>query len=251
MQNIIDSHVHCGVQDNAFLQSFENYLHHIQDSDISGAAIFPPVEEIYDRHDPFFEDTPRWKERRYNANQYVLSLKNREIQVFPYFFIWNDFAIGQISPEFLGIKWHRHPDEPEYNYDSQECREAIQFIAQKNMPVVLEEELSHTIYFIRELATGTRVIIPHLGALNGGYRSIKKNGLWELENVYTDTSLASKSTISDYIENYGCERIMFGSDFPFGDPVMELEKLRSMDLSAESFNQISSRNIQNLLRDVR
>jgi len=251
MQTIIDSHVHCGIQDNSFLQSFENYLKHIQGSDISGAAIFPPVEEIYDRYDPFFQDTPKWKERRQYANQYVSSLQNREIQVFPYFFIWNDFAIQKISSDFLGIKWHRHPDEPEYNYDSPECREALKFIRQRNMPVVLEEELSNTIRFINELTEGIRVIIPHLGALNGGYRSVQKNGLWEMENVYTDTSLASVSTIYDYINNHGCERIMFGSDFPFGDPVRELEKLRKMDLSTDVFHQIAGKNIQDLLRDVR
>mgnify|MGYP000167323155 CR=1 FL=1 len=251
MQTIIDSHVHCGIQDNSFPQSFQDYLHHIQSSDISGAAVFSPVEEIYDRSDPFFQDNENWKKKRQQSNQYVLSLKDMEFQVFPYFFIWNDFAVDQISSDFLGIKWHRHADEPEYNYDSTECAQAIEFIRNRNMPVVLEEELSNTIRFIRELAEGVRVIIPHLGALNGGYRAVQDSGLWELKNVYTDTSLASRGTIEDYIYNYGCGRLMFGSDFPFGHPKRELEKLRAMDLSEEDFQTIAGRNIQDLLQEVR
>ncbi len=251
MQTIIDSHAHCGIQDNFFPQSFEDYLHQIQGSDISGVAVFSPVEEIYDRYDPFFQDNENWKKKRRQSNEYVLSLKGREIQVFPYFFIWNDFAVDQISSDFLGIKWHRHADEPEYNYDSEQCAQAIEFIRNRNMPVVLEEELSNTIRFIKELAVGARVIIPHLGALNGGYRSVKNSGLWELENVYTDTSLASRETIADYITNYGCGRIMFGSDFPFGHPKRELEKLRGMELSKEDFQSIAGQNIQDLLQEVR
>lgn len=247
---IIDAHVHSGIQDTSFRQSFEDYQKQILGTEIRGAVVFAPVYEIYDRFDPFFQDSPEWKENRRRANEYVSSLKDRELEVFPYFFIWNDFAVSQIDSSFWGIKWHRHPDEPEYNYDSPKCQEAIEFIRRKNMPVVLEEELSNTVRFVKELATGVRVIIPHLGAMNGGYRTIKENGIWEQENVYTDTSLASRDSISDYLNNYGHSSIMFGSDFPFGNPAAELDKLRKLDLSPEVLKSIVGKNIRALLGEV-
>jgi predicted TIM-barrel fold metal-dependent hydrolase len=115
--------------------------------------------------------------------------------------------------------------------------------------VVLEEELRHTIRFIQELAAGIRVIVPHLGALNGGYGSIAKAGLWGLPNVYADTALASKYDIMDYIENFGHERLLFGSDFPFGDPVAELHTVERLPISVTMKEAILGLNVERLLSD--
>ena len=117
------------------------------------------------------------------------------------------------------------------------------------MPVVYEEELQHTIRFINDLATGVRVIIPHLGFLNGGYRAIEKAGLWENPWVYTDTSLAAPETILAYVNTYGHERIMFGSDFPFGHPPAELEKIRRLRFSQDVAQAITGGNLKILLKD--
>ncbi len=113
---IIDSHVHCGIQDNSPPQSLQDYLHHSSGSGISGAVMFPPVAEIYDRYDYNFEDSPEWQQRRQQANDYLLYISTAEFTVFPYFFIWNDFGVDQLTGEHKGIKWHRHDCEPEYHY---------------------------------------------------------------------------------------------------------------------------------------
>ena len=117
------------------------------------------------------------------------------------------------------------------------------------MPIVYEEELKNTIVFIKELACEIRVIIPHLGGLNGGYKAIADFGLWEKTHVYTDTSLASTIEISDYISKYGDERIMFGSDFPFGEPESEFSKLQRMKLKPHTLEKITGKNIKCLLSD--
>jgi predicted TIM-barrel fold metal-dependent hydrolase len=96
--------------------------------------------------------------------------------------------------------------------------------------VVLEEELGNTLRFVRELADGITVIIPHLGLLNGGFRSMAEAGLWELENVWADTALASRDEIREYLRRYGHRRLLFGSDFPFGSPSAELRKVRRLGL---------------------
>ena len=153
--------------------------------------------------------------------------------VFPYFFIWNDFAVDQLTPAHCGIKWHRHAGEPVYQYDDADCPAALDEIRRRNLPVVLEEELVKTLHFVRELADGITVIIPHLGLLNGGFRSIAEAGLWERDNVWADTALASRDEIRAYLRSYGHRRLLFGSDFPFGSPSAELQKVRSLGLERE------------------
>ncbi|MCP4138165.1 MAG: amidohydrolase family protein [bacterium] len=246
---IIDAHAHCGIQDQFGDESFEAYYSSIEGSSIAGVVMFPPVQEIYDRDEPDFIDNPQWQERRKKANDYVLSLAKKDFTVIPYFFIWNDFAVEQLSSLHKGIKWHRHFDEPIYHYDDPRCKKAIDEIRKRNMPIILEEELKNTVRFIHEIATGVRVIIPHLGGLNGGYRAISKNGLWELPNVYADTALASSSAIMDYVQRYGTERIMFGSDFPFGDPIDELSKIQKLDIPEETKKAILGLNLKRLLLD--
>ncbi len=244
---IIDAHAHCGIQDTSFDQSFESYFAYARHTGIRQVAAFPPVGEIYDRYDLYFQDNDHWIDQRTRANQYLLNIGNNDLDVIPYFFIWNDFAINQITPQHKGIKWHRHSSEPVYHYDSEKCRLAIDVITQKNMPVVLEEELLNTIKFINDYAPDAQVIIPHLGGLNGGYNAIVRAGLWENPNVYADTALASADEIAHYIETYGHEHIMFGSDFPFGDPAYELQKITDLGLERDVEKAILSGNLIHLL----
>ena len=247
--SIIDAHAHCGIQDQLPSQSFENYYAHIEGTSINAVVMFSPVMEIYDRYDPNFQDNTEWQQRRKNSNEYLLSIGNQQLKVIPYFFIWNDFAIDQITSKHKGIKWHRHSTEPIYHYDDPRCREAIDEIRQRNMPVVFEEEFDNTVRFINEIAVGVKIIIPHLGLLNGGYDTISRHGIWKRPNVYTDTALASSYEITDYINRYGYERILFGSDFPFGDPQRELSKILNLQIPKENKEMILSLNLKRLLAE--
>ena len=103
---IIDAHAHCGIQDKSYSQSFEDYLSLIKGGDISGVVMFSPVMEIYDRYAPHFVDDARWQQRRKTSNAYLLRQGSRNLKVFPFFFIWNDFATEQITSQHRGIKWH-------------------------------------------------------------------------------------------------------------------------------------------------
>ena len=83
--------------------------------------------------------------------------------------------------------------------------------------------------------------------LNGGYDRLRRHGIWEMPNIYADTALAPVGDIRDYISRYGCERLMFGSDFPFGNPVSELNKIRRLKLTGEQERAIIGLNITMLL----
>jgi hypothetical protein len=245
---VIDSHAHCGVLDDSMPQSFEDYCQQIAETDIGGVAMFSPVLEIYDRYDFHFTDTPEWQLRRQKSNAFLLSLKQERLIVFPYFFIWNDFAVEQLTAAYCGIKWHRHPGEPVYLYDDPKCRAALEDIRRRNLPVVLEEEFENTLRFVRDLADGIAVIIPHLGLLNGGFESIAEAGLWDRENVWADTALASRSDIREYLRRFGHRRLLFGSDFPFGSPSGELRKLRSLGLDPDVEAAVLGANFNRLHR---
>jgi hypothetical protein len=213
--------------------------------------VFPPVEEIYDRYDPAFRDSEPWRESRRRANEYVAGLGDGDLRVHPFLFIWNDFAVDQLTLGHEGIKWHRHPEEPEYDYADPKCARALRVIRERSLPVVLEEELGNTVRFIRDIAPDLRVIIPHLGALNGGYESLVRQGIWELPRVYADTSLAERREIRDYVQRFGGDRLLFGSDFPFADPRRELRKIRECQLPAEIEQGVLGWNMDRLLRSAR
>ena len=252
---IIDAHAHCGRFDSFPPQDLPEYISYIRGSGIEGAVMFSPVIEIYDRYDPHFRDTDEWRRRRAQSNGYLLSLsrggnlETSEFEVYPYFFIWNDFAVEQLSQAHKGIKWHRHPGEPVYNYEDPRCAAAIREIRKRNMPVCLEEEFENTLYFIEKLAPGVKVVIPHCGMLNGGYDLFRRNGIWEMSNIYADTALAPVGDVKDYISRYGYERLMFGSDFPFGDPPSELHKILRLNLTVEQEEAIIGRNVARLIEE--
>lgn len=247
---VIDAHVHCGIQDIYPPQDIETYRAACRGAPISAIVAFPPVSEVYDRYDPQFVDSLAWQEIRRRAHQYLLNLSSslKDFTLYPYLFVWNDFAWQELDSGFCGIKWHRHPDEPRYNYDDPACSRMIEEIRRRSLPVVLEEEFSETVAFVKERAQGVTVIIPHLGLLNGGYQSIKREGLWGFPNVYADTALADRSTIRDYIKHYGTDRLIFGSDFPFGDPKRELGKILELGTSQEEKEKLLRGNILKLLK---
>jgi uncharacterized protein len=245
--HIIDSHLHCGCQNVSW--RWEDLRPLLMKAGIRGAALIPPVEDVYDRYDPAFTDTPAWQACRRRAHRYVLDLKDRDITIFRYFFVWNDFAHEDLGPEYAAVKWHRHANEPEYHYDAPRCREFLAAVQARGLPVLLEETFSNTMFFLEKLAPpGVSVIIPHLGGLNGGYRALDRAGVWGLPQVHGDTALADPEEIEDYLGRYGHTRLFYGSDHPFGDPAREVDKVLGLKLPREQTQAILGDNFRRVCR---
>ncbi len=121
----------------------------------------------------------------------------------------------------------------------------LEKIKEIGLPVNLEEEYHNTVSFIEE-NTDLNIIIPHIGMLNGGHlpvlETFKRN-----KNVYFDTSLASKKIINYALKLVGPDRILFGSDFPYGSQEYELSKILDLDLKREDLEKILSGNILRLI----
>jgi uncharacterized protein len=240
---IIDSHLHCGCQNVSW--GWEDLRPALISAGIQEAGLIPPVEDIYDRYDPGFTDAPAWQACRRRAHQYLVELRDPELIIHPYFFVWNDFAWEDLGPEFVAIKWHRHDNEPRYQYEAPRCREFLEVVQRQGLPILLEETLTNTMFFLEKLVPeGVPVIIPHLGALNGGYRALDGAGVWGLPQVYADTALAGTREIEDYLGRYGHTRLMFGSDYPFGSPGYELAKVRRLNLPEEQARAVLGDNFR-------
>lgn len=234
---VMDSHVHCGLT-----QSFEKVRSLWNKSGIEGGVLFPPVEEVYDRYDPNFYDSDFYKKSRKEVHSYLKSLNSNKIFIF--WFVWNDFKLPE--DDFVGVKWHRHPDEPKYNYESRGFEDFIEHICNRKLPIILEEELNNTLKFIEMINNRTIVIIPHMGKLNGGYEALKNAGIFENPLVYTDTALAGTREMADFASNYEVERILFGSDFPFGRPNFERQRVEQV-FSGKDRRKVLGKNLLELL----
>jgi hypothetical protein len=244
---VIDCHLHCGRQNVSW--RWEDLRPHLAVAGITGAGLIPPVEDVYDRYDPAFTDAPAWQAGRRRAHQYLLDLQDPDIAIYPYFFVWNDFAWEDLGPEFVGVKWHRHGNEPEYQYGEPRCREFLEVVNKRGLPILLEETLHNTLFFLEKLVpAGIPVIIPHLGGLNGGYRALDRAGVWGLPQIYADTALAAVSEMEDYLSRYGHTRLLFGSDYPFSYPERELEKVQRLNLPGEQAQAVLGDNFRRLCR---
>ncbi len=245
---LIDSHLHCGVQNVAW--PWERLRPLLRAAGVAGAGVMAPVEDIYDRYDYHFPDDDSWRACRSRANRYVAALADPEIAIYPYFFVWNDFPADQPGPPFRAVKWHRHADEPEYRYDDPRCRRFIDRATARRLPILLEETAVNTLRFITELAPAATVVIPHLGMLNGGFGRLAAAGVFARDRVYADTALAAPREIREYIQRYGWDRLIFGSDYPFGDPAGERDKILALGLPQEALAAILAGNWEKLQRQV-
>lgn len=233
----LDSHAHCGLT-----LPLETLLPLWDSGNINGGVLFSPVEEVYDRYNRKFIDNELYRKSREHVHSYLESLISERI--FVYWFVWNDFLLPRQG--FSGIKWHRHSNEPEYLYDSEKCTRFIEHICNLHLPIIIEDEFERTLELVNRIDHQTVVIIPHFGGLNGGYARLKEAGLFENTTVYVDTALADSHEIVDFAADYGTNRILFGSDFPFGDPAYERYKLEQI-FSGKTLEKVLAQNLLTIL----
>jgi len=239
---IIDAHVHLGNNRWTKYYSLTELRRDLKEAGAQGAVVFAFPEDMYR-----IADSPQ---SRMGANEYVLKAARVSGNLYPFYFVWNDYLIPQNLDEYAGIKWHRHWDEPRYDYDDPKCSEMLERIKGLKMPVVLEEEYAETLRFVKENPE-IRVIIPHMGKLNGGCERME--AFFDNPNVYFDTSTALIEAIRKILDHVGAERIIFGSDVsgtrePFYNfPKVELKKVLQLDLDEASKELILAGNIERLI----
>lgn len=243
---IIDAHTHCGNNKKTKFYSINDVRRHLNEADADGAVIFAFPEDMYR-----IVDSP---ESRLRANEHVLQVakKEKEKIIHPFYFVWNDYLMPDNFEQYEGIKWHRHSDEPRYDYETPECERMLQRIRELQMPVVLEEEFAQTAAFVKRMQD-VPVIIPHMGELNGGWRLMRE--FYDEKHVYFGTSTAPLEAIEQILSSVGPGRVIFGSDVSgtaepfFNFPKVELEKLGKLSLSDSEQSLILGKNIERIIAD--
>lgn len=240
---IIDDHIHCGNNKRTKVFTLDDIRQDLSEAGAQGAVIFAFPEDIYR-----IESTP---ESRIKYNEYVLEVSRiAELDIYPFYFVWNDFIIPDNLSDYAGIKWHRHWDEPKYDYDDPACKKILKAIKDFKLPVVLEEEYEYTLRFVKENPE-LNVIIPHIGYLNGGYDRMPI--FFDYPKVFFDTGTATLDAIKKVLHNVGAERVIFGSDVSgtsvpfFNYTKIELDKVLQLDLDEKSMSMILAENIERLM----
>ncbi|MBP8745053.1 MAG: amidohydrolase family protein [Syntrophorhabdus sp.] len=181
--------------------------------------------------------------------------ETKQIQSFiPYHYIRENYDTDGFNPipeAYSGGKWHwmRGWQDTASNYevlDDPLLPGLIEKLRKINKPIVFEEDFEFTVKFVN-MAEGVTLIIPHLGLLGGNpydfLRAFKDN-----ESIYFDTALASRDQIKKFVETIGPERVIFGSDVPFGSMASELDKVMSLQIPREDKELLLYKNIINLAK---
>jgi uncharacterized protein len=231
---IIDSHSHWGPSITLGTEvTTSELLGQQKDAGIDYVAIIPfPSTAVADN----------------KVNVDILEESRRVASFIPYHYIRENYGSQGFDPiplPYLGGKWHwmRGRQDSASNYrvlDDPLLTGLADSIRQTGKPVIFEEELDFTRRFV-DMFPGLPLIIPHLGML-GGYpldflQAFKKN-----TTIYFDTALGSQETIYEFVKIIGPERVLFGSDVPFGYMRSELAKVLALSLNGDDRDLVLSKN---------
>jgi len=234
---IIDSHTHWGPSITLGTEvTTGELLHQAELSGVEKIVIFP------------FPSTAIEDER---INDKVLELGKKNGKFIPYYYIPEDLRPIPKERNFYGGKWHwvRGVQDCSSNYHVLEDPVLDSFIEASEkvgLPIVFEEELVFTEAFVKR-TRDLKIIIPHLGMLGGNPLDFLET-FKQRENVFFDTALAGTEAIMRFIEKIGKERILFGSDIPFGTMKRELEKILSLPIGGDEKEWILSKNLKRLVK---
>ena len=235
--HIIDSHTHWGPSVTLMGVNIttEELLQQAKQSGVAKIVIFPfPSTAITDE----------------SINESLLLEAQRIEEFIPYYYIPEDLRPIPHEKGFYGGKWHwvRGIQDCSSNYEVLEDPGVNEFIEASesiDLPIIFEEDLAFTEIFVKRTKS-LKLIIPHMGMLGGSPLDFLE-AFEKYPNVYFDTSLASSGVVKRFIDTIGPERILFGSDIPFGTMKTELEKILSLRVGNEEKELLLSKNLKRLI----
>ncbi|HZT96061.1 MAG TPA: amidohydrolase family protein [Chloroflexota bacterium] len=203
-------------------------------------------------------------------NRYVLR-SAQEFDCFPLYYLGGnpytdtrmDLELPDSLEEYAGIRWHRwfgesrdltgRVDRHELEFavvqmETTEFESLMSALHYYDLPILLEEDFAVTLEFVERYGEMVKVIIPHMGMFSGGV-DLVVGRLYRNPNIYFTTSYAPLDPV--LVSRIGAERLLYASDYPYGDPAQNIEKIKHLDLSDEDEALIFGENVERLLhRDV-
>ena len=152
-----------------------------------------------------------------------------------------------------GIKMH--PDSQVFDIDDARLLPMYEHI-QGKLPVILHMgdrryDYSHPARLRRVLDNFPKlqVIAAHFGAYQiheQAYQYLKDTDCFF--DVSSSLMFMDEGVAEGYINQYGTERFVYGSDFPMWDPAQEMERFMRLKLTDEQFEQIAHKTAEYILK---
>jgi len=243
---IIDAHVHIGRR-------------HLPMEVVKGVLDRAGVDRAVIFADPESPDIP-------GDNQYVLEMAEYHGHI-PFIYIGGN-AYSQNRPfphlpepealePYRGIKWHcwftpGHDSGGAYlGMDDSQIHDALteprmsalmEKVMGMGIPVNFEEHFDVTVQFV-DLYPDIKIILPHMGGLNGGSQRILA-AVGHKDNVRFDISLAGIS--EGLIREFGSHKFLCGSDYPYGSPSWSIDRVYKLKVGEKEKKAVFSGNILSL-----
>ena len=157
-----------------------------------------------------------------------------------------------------GIKLH--PDFQQVNIDDPRLEPLYEAAQKRNMPITIHTgdyryDCSNPKRLVNVLKAfpGLVVDAAHMGGWSCtdqwlGDLSEKNLGKSTAKRCFVDTSsstrVLTRAQMKAAIENYGIERVMYGSDYPMWNPAEELKRFMALGLSDKEIDAICTRNAE-------
>jgi len=180
-------------------------------------------------------------------NNVVLREAEKDKSLTPIYW-FNIFDLpNEIDKRYKAIKFH--PDIGKVNIDD---KRVVNFTSKINLPIFVhtnENKEYSNLEKISHLAKRVKVpvIAVHSGSVTSAFFKLDNYNF--SDNVYFETSGIQYVVILQKIyKRFGAKRIIFGSDYPFGDPRVSLARIDSLEPTKKEREQMTSKNIRGILQ---
>lgn len=152
---------------------------------------------------------------------------------------------------FMGVKLH--PLLHAFLPTDDEVGPIVEFMASRRLPVAIHSghppfSLPWSIGELAEKYPRARIVMLHMGHAHGVYIKAAIDTAKKFGNITLETSgVSMHSKIREAVERVGEDRVVFGSDYPFHDYSVELQKVRVSGLDDRLQRKVLHDNAERLL----
>ncbi len=231
---VVDFHVHIKRKERIIRADFEDIYKAMDEAGVSFSVVFPSAYDSEDLLESSLEIIEKEKLipfLRFNPNKHSLE------------------EVKNIEEGFLGFKLHPRLE----NFDplDEKFYNIFDFIERAGKPVIFHTDPydpksdPYRILELKEIFPRLKIVLAHFVLDNMDvFRKIKR-----LEDVYIETSFClSPKILEKRVKEVGPERFLFGSDFPYGDMLIERLKIERSNLKRKEKERILFLNAMELLK---
>lgn len=238
---MIDAHIHIG--DFGYrgktYGKFSEYQKIIQKTDIKKFCAVPiGLNENFEN-----KTTP--------DNSMVLELSKKDKRIIPIYWLnvfdFKEKEIPFIVKNYKAVKFH-----PDIGNVAADDGNLVKILEKINLPVFVHSNESKDysslsrIINLANILPKNKIVAIHSGSVT---RTFFKLFDYKIpKNLYFDVSgLQYELILKKIYELVGAKHIIFGSDYPFGDPRVALERIKVVAKDRKEFEQMTEVNISSIL----